>query len=529
MTERERWATRAGLILAMAGNAIGLGNFLRFPTQVAANGGGAYMIPYFISLLLLGIPLMWMEWALGRYGGSLGHGTAPGVFGAIWKKNFARYIGVLGLFIPFVIVVYYTWIESWTFAFSFYSFAGFIPEAPETESLEEYLKPYEGVLYDFLGVSSVKQRCLWGVCIKLLGVAPFAYLSFILVLFINLFILWRGVSGGIEKFARFAMPLLFIMAVLLVVRVFTLESPIDPKLGASEGLGFMWNPKIEGLFNPEVWLNAAGQIFFSLSIGIGIILTYASYIRRRDDIALSGLTTASLNELAEVVLGASIAIPAAVIFFGIMGAESIAKSGAFRLAFVSMPAIFSHTPFGDFFGGLWFLLLFFGGITSSIALAQPFIAILQDEFGWTRKKAVLALACAWFLISHVPIFLEGALDEMDFWAGTLGLVVFALFEVWVFLWVFGSENAWREINIGAKIKIPRFFLFVMKYISPLYLIAILATWVFKAVPSMLAKTDPNTLITRFILLAILILFLSMAYSAWGPKPYKLLTRRKFKG
>lgn len=511
MTERERWATKVGLILAMAGNAIGLGNFLRFPTQVAANGGGAYMIPYFISLLLLGIPLMWMEWGLGRYGGALGHGTAPGVFGAIRGKR-ARYVGVLGLFVPFVIVIYYTLIESWTLAFSFLSFTGKIPKAPEAATLEEYLRPYETFLFSFIGSKNVKELCVDSFCLEILSVSKTAYIFFVIVIFINLYILLKGISRGIEIFAKIAMPLLFIMAVSLVVRTFLLESP-HPKISITDGLAFIWEPKMEGLFDPQVWLSAAGQIFFSLSIGIGIILTYASYIRRKDDIALSGLTTASLNEFAEVVLGASIAIPAAVVFFGVAGAESIAKSGAFRLGFVSMPAIFTHTPFGDFFGGIWFLLLFFAGATSSVALATPFIAFLQDEFGWSRKKAVVALGITWFALSHIPILLKGALDEMDFWAGTLGLVLFALLEVWIFLWIFGAENAWREITLGAKIKIPRIFLAVMKYISPLYLIVILIVWFIKSLPAMLSVNE-NILVTRVVLLLILISFLIGARVAW---------------
>ena len=118
MAEREQWRSRLGLILAMAGNAIGLGNFLRFPVQAADNGGGAFMIPYFVSLILLGIPLMWVEWGLGRYGGARGHGTAPGVFDAIWKHPIAKYMGILGIFLPLVVLVYYTYICSWTLAYS---------------------------------------------------------------------------------------------------------------------------------------------------------------------------------------------------------------------------------------------------------------------------------------------------------------------------------------------------------------------------------------------------------------------------
>lgn len=169
----------------------------------------------------------------------------------------------------------------------------------------------------------------------------FAYVIFLITLGLNIFILARGISGGIESFARFAMPTLFLFAIVLVIRVLTLGSPVDPNVSVLDGPGFLWNPDFSSLLNPNVWLAAAGQMFFTLSVGMGAILTYASNLREKDDIALSGLSTASLNEFAEVVLGGSIVIPAAVAFFGLANAKNIAVSGAFNLAFVSVPAIFS--------------------------------------------------------------------------------------------------------------------------------------------------------------------------------------------
>src|SRR3989338_9876067 len=121
---REKWKTRIGLILAMAGNAIGLGNFLRFPVQCAGNGGGAFMIPYFIAFLLIGIPLMWIEWGIGRFGGKYGHGTTPGMFHYLWNHPLAKYVGAIGIFLPFGILIYYNYIVSWTLAFKIFSFTG---------------------------------------------------------------------------------------------------------------------------------------------------------------------------------------------------------------------------------------------------------------------------------------------------------------------------------------------------------------------------------------------------------------------
>src|SRR3972149_4144845 len=237
MKQREQWGSRIGLILAMAGNAIGLGNFLRFPVQAADNGGGAFMIPYFISLIILGIPLMWVEWGIGRYGGSLGHGTAPGMFDALWKSRLAKYVGILGIFLPLVIVIYYTYICSWTLAFSLFSIFGSYP-SPDSistaSSASEYLKPYQAYLYDFIGASG---GGAW------LSPEPIAYVFFLITLLAGLWILGRGVSGGIEVLNKIAIPALFAMGLILFIKVLTLSSPTDPSIGVTAGLSFLSDPE----------------------------------------------------------------------------------------------------------------------------------------------------------------------------------------------------------------------------------------------------------------------------------------------
>ena len=508
MREREQWGSRMGLILAMAGNAIGLGNFLRFPVQAAENGGGAYMIPYFISFIILGIPLMWVEWGIGRYGGSIGHGTAPAVFDALWKNRLAKYIGILGIFLPLVILIYYTYICSWTLAFSLSSLFNLYP-APEAglsaATQAEFLKPYQDYLGAYTGGSAEG---------PFLIPDPLAIIFFIITLGVSLWILGKGIAGGIEKLNKFAIPALFIMALILLIRVVTLKSPTDPELTVLSGFSFLWEPDLSGLFSAKVWLAAAGQVFFTLSLGLGAVLTYASYVKRDEDIALDGLTTASLNEFAEVVFGSTIAIVSAVMFFGMDGAREIAGGGAFSLGFISMPAIFTHMPMGQFFGFLWFLLLFFAGLTSVVALSQPVIAFFEDEFGWTRKKSVRGLALFFLLSTPLPIFLKGSLDEMDFWVATFALVILALFEMILFLWIFGSERAWGEITRGAHIRIPRVFFYLMKYVTPLFLIIILIAWSWQQLPGVLAKGDVNIWVTRGFLAGLLLLHLIVVKIAW---------------
>ncbi|WP_457622621.1 sodium-dependent transporter [Persephonella sp.] len=529
--KREQWGTRIGLILAVAGNAIGLGNFLRFPVQAADNGGGAFMIPYMISFILLGIPLVWVEWALGRYGGERGHGTAVAVFDLIWRHPVAKYIGIFGVLIPLVVVVYYTYIESWTLIYSFFHLINEVPSTPLTADIKDYLKPFNDFLGSIIGASSGS---------NIFFTPPLeTYLFFLVTLLLNLYIIYKGVSAGIEKVAKFAMPLIFIMAIILVIRVFTLTSPDGRNF--LDGLGFLWNPDFSALKDPKVWLAAAGQIFFTLSIGFGAILTYASYLKPKSDIALNGLASASVNEFAEVILGGSIAITASVIFFGIAGTQYIASEGAFNLGFMALPAIFANIPYGAFFGFLWFLLLFFAGITSSIALMQPAMAFLEDEFGISREKAVKYLGAFLFVSSHIPIFLKGALDELDFWVGTFALVIFALFEVITFVWILGipqlssklqgrsliskilivlkysPEYAWEELNRYADIRIPRVFYYILSYIAPIFLVVILLWWLVTTLPAKFIPDHINGWIARLFILFVFILGVVLVKKSWEKK------------
>jgi SNF family Na+-dependent transporter len=464
---RDRWTSRFGIIMAVAGSAVGLGNFLRFPAKAAANGGGAFMIPYLVALLLLGLPLMWIEWTLGRYGGGFGHGTAPGFFHSVWKKNrFIKYFGIIGIFGPIVILTYYTYVESWTLAYSFFAITQKLTGLTDPAALKSFLRAFQGIeknqYFDNLGT---------------------AYFFFIITFALNIFVVYYGIRGGIERLCKWAMPLLFFFGIVLCVRVMTLgaPSPSNPSWNINNGLGFMWNPDFSTLTSARVWLEAAGQIFFTLSVGIGVILTYASYLSKGDDVVLSGLTAASLNEVAEVILGGCIVIPAAFVFFGPTDIAAIANAGVFDLGFVTMPSIINHMPLAPVMGFFWFALLFLAGITSSVSLAQPAIAFLEDEFSICRKKAVAIFAIVAFILCQFPIFFlkNGVVDELDFWGGTFLLVIFATIETILFGWVFGMENAWNEIHHGADLSIPGVYKFIIKYITPAFLLFILGMWLWQ--------------------------------------------------
>ena len=450
----------------MAGNAIGLGNFLRFPVQAAQNGGGAFMIPYFVSLLLLGIPLMWMEWAMGRLGGHHQHGTSPGMFDLLWKHPAAKYLGAFGIILPTLVGIYYIYIESWTLGYSFFSLTGKYFGLTTREQMGQFLSGFQGTAGG-----------------DALSFSPVAYFFLILTLIVNLWVLYGGIAKGIERLAIIGMPLLFIFAFILLARVFTLgtPNPAVPENNILNGLGFIWNPDFSQLKNARVWLAAAGQVFFTLSVGFGIMACYASYMRHQDDVVVTGLSTAMTNEFAEVILGGSIAIPVACAFFGPAETIEIAQGGSFNLGFMAMPVIFQKLYAGSILGILWFFLLFIAGVTSSVALLQGFVSFLQDELEWSRQKAVTGVGLFVFLAVHIPVLglAAGALDELDFWAGTVGLAFFGFLESVVFMWIFGPKKAWKELHLGAELQIPKIFLFVMAAITPVALFTVFVAWAYQ--------------------------------------------------
>jgi SNF family Na+-dependent transporter len=462
---KEKWGSRVGLVLAMAGNAVGLGNFLRFPAQAVQNGGGAFIIPYLVSFLLMGIPLLWVEWAIGRRGGKFGHHSAPGMMEAIGGSWWWKYIGIFGIFTNLAVAAYYVYIESWTLGYVWHSLSGAFggkTAAQVSQFFSDYLNLGSGHFYNFSGM---------------------AVLFFVITLGINIWVLSRGLAKGVEIASKIGMPLLLLFGVFLAIRALTLHAGEAGAVNdAVEGLNFLWNPQFDSLSNPKVWLAAAGQIFFTLSVGMGTIHCYAAYLRENDDIALNAASAGWMNEFVEVILGGSIIIPIAVAYLGL---PWIQANVGFEMGFRTMPTLFQNWgPILAAVAGIaWFGLLFFAGVTSSLAMGQPVMAFFQDEFGQSRKRSALTLGGILLLLSAPCLFLYemGAFGEYDYWAGTFSLVVFALMESIAFAWIFGMEKGWEEITRGADIKVPRAFKYIIKYVTPLFLLAVFIGSMFKPV------------------------------------------------
>jgi len=485
---REHWGSRIGIVLATAGNAVGLGNLLRFPSKVAMYGGGAFIIPYLISLLLLGLPLMWVEWMAGRYGGLRGHGSTVGIMGTILKgKVWARLLGVFGVLAPLLIVFYYIYIESWTLGYAIHSLIGNMPKPVQTTDTAEALKPFA----DFL--KTYTQPSLE------------AYMFFWITFILNWIVLHRGIRRGIELVAKIGMPSLLVMAIVLMVVIFTSKGS-HPEWSAIKGLEYIWKPDFSAIFRGDVWVEAAGQIFFTLSLGMGAIAVYASYVKEKEDIVLTGVATASTNEFVEVIMGSSIAIPAAFLFFGPQSISELASAGTFRLGFMSMPAVLNSLPFGFFWSFLWFMLLFIAAFTSSIALIQPMIAFLEDELNLSHKKAVAISMILVLIGAHLSIFVNGYIDELDFWAGSFILIFFGIVEIIFFVWIFGPKNFIEELNKGADFKVPTWVAYITGTITLAFLIWIMIMWFSQNFQKVLMQEGTGIWLARITILVLLGVF-----------------------
>ena len=473
---RETWGTSIGVILAVTGSAVGLGNFLRFPGLAAQYEGGAFMIPYLIALLLLGLPIAWAEWAMGRYGGRRGHNSPPGIYRTIWKSPLAPYVGALSALVPLIIYMYYIHVEGWCLAYAWFYATGTIEERAGAGGYGGLLGTIYGDGDDGTLFQNVAQTGLW-----------FVLISFV----VNFMLIYRGVKKGIEWFSKIAMPALILCAIIILVRVLTLPAnPANPEQNVLNGLGFMWNPNWGSLSNAQMWIDATGQIFFSLSVGFGLIVTYASYVRDDDDISLSAMTSAAGNEFCEVALAGMIIVPASFMFLGDAATSKIGGS-ALGLGFVTLPSVFEQMPAGNLFGFLFFALLFLAAVTSSLSMLQPSIAMFEDGLGLGRKASVTLLGfIALVGAAFIAYFSKGAsvLDHVDFWVGNFALFALATVLVIVFGWVLGIDKGKKELDRGAAIHVPPVVMYVAKYVSPVYLIAVFIAWVYQ---SAIKTTDPE--------------------------------------
>ncbi len=516
----EHWGTRLGVILAVAGSAVGIGNFLRFPGQAAANGGGVFMIPYFCALLLLGLPLCWAEWTMGKVGSRLGVHSCPAILGQVGGHRLWRYVGALGLLMPTVVYLYYVVVESWCLAYAWSYLTGAIDLGADPARFAEQAGTF------FTGISGVDAD---GLMFE--GRIHVSVYFWLITVAANFALIYRGVSRGIERFCNIAMPIMLLCAVVVLVRVLTLPPQTDAAGTRTvlDGLGFMWNPKplhagesaFAALANPKVWLAAAGQIFFTLSVGFGVIMNYASYLKPHNDVILSGTTASATNEFFEVCLGGLITIPAAFLFLGVAGATA----GTFGLGFKTLPIVFEYMPAGRLFGFLWFFMLFLAAITSSLSLLQPVVAFLEESLGIGRRASVAVLAVLTLLGNGFVIYFSkglAALDHLDFWMAQVGILVFGALEVLLLAWVFGARRGHALALVGAELRPPRWvYTVLMRFVTPAILLVVLGAWCYFNVGDYAQALAEGgvPLYAVAVIVALLVFYLVLVHAGdrqWGP-------------
>lgn len=403
---REQWGTRAGFLLAAIGSAVGLGNIWRFPYVAYENGGGAFLVPYLAALLTAGIPLLIMEYSLGHKYRS----TPPTAFLRLSRP--AQAIGWWQVAICFVIAAYYAVIIAWSFMYTGFSVNKAWGDDPETFLFSDFLQSSDAPTMDLSYVG--------GILVPL-----------IVVWLITLGVLAAGVRRGIERANKIFIPLLLVMFLALVIRAVTLP-------GATDGLNAFFTPDWSAITDSGVWVAAYGQIFFSLSIGFGIMVTYSSYLRRRSDLSgsamVAGLANSSFELLAGIGVFATIGFMAANAGVPV---DELATSGI-GLAFVAFPQIISNMPAGELFGVLFFASLAIAGLTSLISIVQVIVGSVADRTGLRRIPAVLIVGGATALVSIILFPTTGGvylLDVVDRFINQYGIVVAALVSVIVVAWL----------------------------------------------------------------------------------------------
>ncbi|MDO4627041.1 MAG: sodium-dependent transporter [Pasteurellaceae bacterium] len=401
--KRETFSGRTAFIFAAVGSAVGLGNIWRFPYVTFENGGGAFIIPYIVALLTAGIPLLFLDYAIGHKF----HGSPPLAYRRLSQKF--ETFGWWQVLINVIIGLYYAVILGWAASYTVYSFTSAWGSDPVNFFLHEHIKMGDaGFSLDF--VSTV----VWPL---------------IAVWLITLLIMSLGVQKGVAKSSTIFMPLLVVMFVVLVV--YSLFLP-----GAAKGLDALFTPNWEKLTEPSVWIAAYGQIFFSLSICFGIMVTYASYLKKETDLTSPGLVVGFANSSFEVLAG--IGVFAALGFMATSAGQEVSDvaKGGIGLAFFAFPTIINQAPMGALLGVLFFGSLVFAGLTSFISVLEVIIAAVQDKLQMRRVKATFLVGIP-MMIASVILFGTASglpmLDTMDNFVNMFGIVAVGFFSIFAIL------------------------------------------------------------------------------------------------
>ncbi|MFB0919034.1 MAG: sodium-dependent transporter [Clostridiaceae bacterium] len=432
--ERGGWGSKFGFLMAAAGSAIGLGNLWKFPYLAAKFGGGLFVVVYLAIVVLLGFTMMLGELTIGR-------STRLEQYSAYRKLNKKwGFLGALGVLSAFMILSFYSVVGGWVLKYIFTFLTGGVKGDPGA-----FFGTFSG---------SVGEPIFWHA----------------LFMIATLLIVLGGISGGIEKASKIMMPLLFLFLIILVVRVLTLP-------GAGAGVAYYLKPNFAN-FSLDVVVKAMGQVFFSLSLGMGTLVTYGSYLNGTEDLQENALTIPALDTLAALLAG--LAIVPAVVAFG-MDLDAGPK-----LLFITLPKIFDSMPLGGIFGLMFFVLVFFAAVTSSISLLEVPVAWVVDSKGWTRKKAVFFFATVcWVIGIGASLSLGvwdmkflpnmGLFDTLDYLTSNIMLPLGGLLMSLFYTFAWGYEAPIAEIKKGSTFSLQSFWKLSMMVLVPIMMAVLFLT------------------------------------------------------
>lgn len=439
---RDGFGSKVGIIAAAAGSAVGLGNIYRFPCELGNNGGGAFLLVYLLIVLCLGVPVMLSELIIGRRTQK----NPIGAFKMLKPKSAWPVVGYMGVFCAFIIMAFYCTIAGWTLEY--------IVKAVGNQFQGKDLVTIESEFAAFHNMGW--RNVLWES----------------IFIFLTAFVVFKGVADGIEKYSKVLMPMLLLILVILAVRSLTLP-------GARQGLSFLFRPDFSKITG-EVLISALGQVFFSLSMGMGVLITYGSYIKKDDNLTTTALSV-TLSDTLVAVLAGIVIFPAAF-SFGVKPTEGMG------LVFSTLPMIFNQMAGGYFFCIIFFVLLAVAALTSTISLLEVIVAYFVEELHITRRWAtvIAALGCmvlgifaslslrdgSCFTIAGMSFF-----NSLDFLSAKILLPIGAFFIVIFVGWRLGKSKFFSEItNDGSlKLYVKGIIFFIIRFLAPLAIAFIFIT------------------------------------------------------
>lgn len=435
--KRGSFSNKMGFVLAAAGSAVGLGNLWRFPYLAAKYGGGIFLLVYLILAVTLGFTLMITEIAIGRKTGL----SAIGAFKALDKRF--NFVGYLACVVPFIITPYYCVIGGWVVKY----FAAFLTGQGSAAAGDEYFNGF---------ISQATAPVFW--------FALYILLTAVVVIF--------GVEKGIEKASRIMMPLLIVL--IIGVSIFCITRP-----GAGAGVKYYLLPDFSR-FSATTVLAAMGQLFYSMSLAMGIMITYGSYMKKDSSLEQSVRQIEIFDTVVAFLAGLMI-IPSVFVFSG--GDEAALGKGP-SLMFVTLPKVFESMSFGGVIGAAFFLLVLFAALTSSISLMETNVSIVRDKFGWSRKKSTLIITLYVLILgsivslgfgplSFIKIIGLGLLDFFDFLSNSVLMPIVAILTCVCIGHFIGSKTMEDEVEINGPFKVKKFYRIMLKWIAPICLVLIL--------------------------------------------------------